>query len=424
MAGYLIDKDKGKCYGCEACVQICPKSALKMEEDDEGFRYPILNKDLCVKCNLCHQVCLYENMPVRYGKDKYVFGGYIKDEEVRFESTSGGAFSAIVDTFCDDNYVIFGAESKGLLVWHSYITDKKNLAKFRKSKYSQSKMGKSYQQAKDFLNSGKKVLFSGTPCQISGLKAFLRNTNQDNLLTVEVICEGVPSPLYIRKYEQSLKKKFGALIESIDYRYKGHSFLGHHKWDFQIMRVLTNNILGMARWDFEIMRTTVMMNDNKKKVIEKDRWFNPFWYIWLKHLMSRPSCYECLFTTTERTADISLGDLWGVHIYCPELYGKNCGSSLAIANTEKGKSVLKKAEGSMYGHELRFEDALRYQGPMRKHIEMNPKREQFMQDLKSEMDIEDINRKWADKPSIKLLCQKYVWGNRQKVFVWSIWNRK
>ena len=88
MAGYLIDKDKGKCYGCEACVQICPKSALKMEEDDEGFRYPILNKDLCVKCSLCHQVCLYENMPVRYGKDKYVFGGYIKDEEVRFESTS------------------------------------------------------------------------------------------------------------------------------------------------------------------------------------------------------------------------------------------------------------------------------------------------------------------------------------------------
>lgn len=163
-----------------------------------------------------------------------------------------------------------------------------------------------------------------------------------------------------------------------------------------------------------------MMNDNKKKVIEKDRWFNPFWYIWLKHLMSRPSCYECLFATTERTADISLGDLWGVHIYCMELYGKNGGSSLAIANTEKGKSVLKKAEGSMYGHELRFEDALRYQGPMRKHIEMNPKREQFMQDLKSEMDIEDINRKWADKPSLKLLWQKYVWGNRQKAFVWSI----
>ena len=189
-------------------------------------------------------VCPYENMPKRYSSNKYTFGGYIKDEQIKFESTSGGAFSAIVDTFCDENYVIFGAESKGLLVWHSYITDKKNLAKFRKSKYSQSKMGKSYQQAKDFLNSGKKVLFSGTPCQISGLKAFLRNTNQDNLLTVEVICEGVPSPLYIRKYEQSLKKKFDALIESIDYRYKGHTFLGNHKWDFQIMRALAKNNRG------------------------------------------------------------------------------------------------------------------------------------------------------------------------------------
>lgn len=207
MEGYLVDREKEKCYGCEACVQICPKDALVMKEDDEGFRYPLLDKERCIECNLCRQVCPYENMPKRYSSNKYTFGGYIKDEQIKFESTSGGAFSAIVDTFCDENYVIFGAESKGLLVWHSYITDKKDLAKFRKSKYSQSKMGNSYQQAKDFLNSGKKVLFSGTPCQISGLKAFLRNTNQDNLLTVEVICEGVPSPLYIRKYEQSLKKK-------------------------------------------------------------------------------------------------------------------------------------------------------------------------------------------------------------------------
>ena len=136
------------------------------------------------------------------------------------------------------------AESKGLLGWHSYITDKKDLAKFRKSKYSQSKMGKSYQQVKEFLNDGKKVLFSGTPCQIAGLKSFLRNVNQDHLLTVEVICEGVPSPLYVRKYEQSLKKKFGAVIQNIDYRYKGRSLLGNHKWDFQVMKILTKNMRG------------------------------------------------------------------------------------------------------------------------------------------------------------------------------------
>lgn len=405
MAGYLLDKVKEKCYGCEACIQICPRNALSMKEDDEGFRYPLLDESLCIGCNLCHKVCPYENMPERHCSDKYAFGGYIKDEQIKFESTSGGAFSAIVNTFSDENYVIFGAESKGLLVWHSFITDKKDLAKFRKSKYSQSKMGKSYQQVKEFLNDGKKVLFSGTPCQIAGLKAFLRNVNRDHLLTVEVICEGVPSPLYVRKYEQSLKKKYGTVIQSIDYRYKGCSLLGYHKWDF------------------EIMRTTNMMKNNERKIIEKDRWFNPFWSVWLKHLMSRPSCYECPFATTERVADISLGDLWGVHLYCPELYGKNGGASLAVANTDKGKKILQASESKMYGHELRFEEALKYQSPMRKHIDSNPDRKRFMQDLKSLMTYEDINQKWADKPSMRLLWQKYIWGNRQKVWLWNLIHR-
>ena len=172
---------------------------------------------------------------------KYVFGGYIKDEKVRFNSTSGGAFSAIVDVYCDDNYVIFGAAADGLKVFHTYITDKNDLAKFRKSKYSQSNMGTSYRDAKLFLQEGKKVLFSGTPCQIAGLKTFLEvtKTNTTNLLTVEVVCEGVPSPLYIRKYEQALEKKYGRKIESLDYRYKGKSCFNCGKWDFEAIKVDT-----------------------------------------------------------------------------------------------------------------------------------------------------------------------------------------
>lgn len=161
-----------------------------------------------------------------------------------------------------------------------------------------------------------------------------------------------------------------------------------------------------------------------KKTLKKDRWFNPFWSIWLKHLMSRPSCYECPFANSERVADISLGDLWGVHIYCPELYGRNGGASLVVCNTEKGKEVFEKAKSLMFGHELRFEDALKYQGPMRKHIADNPYREEFMSDLRSDMSYKELTRKWADKPSLKLLFQKYIWGNRQKVFVWNIKNRK
>lgn len=136
--------------------------------------------------------------------------------------------------------------------------------------------------------------------------------------------------------------------------------------------------------------------------------------------MSRPSCYECPFAKKERTADITLGDLWGVHLYCPELYGNNGGSSLMIGNSDKGIQIVKKAQESMYGHELKLEDALRYQSPMRKHISRNPNRDECMKDLQSDMSYERINEKWARKPTLKLLWQKYVWGNRQKIWLWNL----
>lgn len=402
MKGFLNNDNKTQCFGCEACAQMCGKKAISIVEDENGFRYPRIDKSLCVECGLCNKVCPYENMPKRYGDNKYAFGGYVEDEEIRFNSTSGGAFSAIVEAFCDENYVIFGAEADGLKVFHSYITDKKDLYRFRKSKYSQSEIGNCYKVAKFFLKEGRKVLFSGTPCQIAGLKSFFGDCNQDRLLTVEVVCEGVPSPLYVRKLEKHFVKKYGSKIKSLDYRYTSKTFFSKGKWDFQQMRT-------------ELCDT---------RILKKDRWFNPFWSIWLKHLMSRPSCYECPFANSERVADISLGDLWGVHIYCPELYGRNGGASLVVCNTEKGKEVFEKAKPLMFGHELRFEDALKYQGPMRKHIADNPRREEFMSDLRSDMSYNELTRKWADRPTLKLLFQKYIWGNRQKVFVWSIKNRK
>ena len=396
---YLDSCNKSECFGCEGCVQACSKNAIKMVEDEEGFRYPHIDSSLCIECNLCRKVCPYNNMPVKHNEDKYVFGGYNIDPKTRFNSTSGGAFSAIVEAFCDENYVIFGAEVKGLLVFHSYITDKRKLGKFRKSKYSQSIMGVSYQNARKFLKEGKKVLFSGTPCQIAGLLSYLGNIDTTNLLTIEVICEGVPSPLYIRKLDKEIEEKYGAHIDSIDYRYTGKSLLSHGKWDFQQMRIKFVS---------------------KKKVIIKDRWFNPFWSVWLQHLMSRPSCYECKFTTSDRVADITLGDLWGVHLYCPELYGNNGGSSLVVCNTEKGKDIFQKSQDYMYGHELKFEEALKYQSPMRKSIDDNPNRVAFIADLQSDMDYKSINKKWAKPLTIKLLFQKYIWGNRQKIYVWNI----
>lgn len=401
---FLDSGKKTECFGCEACVQICGVSAITMVEDDEGFCYPTIDVHKCINCGQCRKVCSYTKMPEFHNNDKYVFGGYHKNELTRFESTSGGAFSAIVDAFCDTDYVVFGAEANGLKVLHSYITDKNEVFRFRKSKYCQSQIGNSYIQVEKFLKGGKKVLFSGTPCQIAGLKKYIKNTNKDNLLTVEVVCEGVPSPLYTRKYNDAVKRKYGAEIDHLDFRYTGNSILNHGKWDFQVMRADLND------------------NFDNPITLKKDRWFNPFWSVWLKHLMSRPSCYECPFARQERIADITLGDLWGVHLYCPELYGKNGGASLVVCNSSKGKAVLKNAQENMYGHELDFKDALKYQGPMRNHIAYNDDREAFMNDLKSSMTYKELNDRWADKPSIKLLFSKYIWGNRQKVWLWNLNN--
>lgn len=394
MEGYLNSLKKEQCFGCEGCIQVCPKDAIKIQEDEEAFRYPVVDKEKCVQCGMCNRVCPYENMPPKDKGKKIAFGGYIKDLKVREQSTSGGAFSAIADAWCDSNYVIFGATAEKLNVYHTYTDDKNNMEAFRKSKYSQSNMGKSFIQVKEFLLQGKKVLFSGTPCQIAGLVSFLGEVNRDNLLTVEVICEGVPSPHFIRKYDKWMYDRKKSKIKHIDYRYKDKN-----------------------KWDFEVMYTELESGCTFKC----DRWFNPFWSVWLNHLMTRPSCYECPFTTVERVADVSLGDLWGVHLYCPELYGGNRGASLIICNTEKGKGVLQEAKKFLLGHELDFETALKYQSPMRKTISKNEKRGECMNDLSNDnIGYKDFCHKWATYPSIKLIFEKYFFGNRQKIFFWKL----
>lgn len=401
--GYLETKNKSECFGCEACIQVCKFNAIRMVEDDEGFRYPKIDNEACVECGMCKKVCPKDCMPKKNDTNKATYGGYHKNDDIRKDSTSGGAFTAILDAWCDKDYVIFGAVADGIEVYHKYVDDKKNAVIFRKSKYAQSRIGNSFEQAKQFLKDGKKVLFTGTPCQIAGLMSFMKNVDTSKLLTIEVICEGIPSPLYIRKYKSYMESKHHSKLTELDYRHTGR---GLFRW--------TNS----GKWDFQIMKTGF---ENGKSV-KKDRWGNPFWSIWLKHLMSRPSCYECKFTTKERVADISLGDLWGVHLYCPDLYGKNGGASLIVCNSENGKKALEAAKDNLVGRDLKFEDALRYQSPMRKSIDTNCDRELFLNDLKT-LDYKSICKKWSTKPTLKLLWSKYVWGNRQKIVYWKLKNK-
>ena len=367
-----------------------------MLADDEGFRYPVVDAAKCVNCGKCRKVCPASNLPQRAASPVRTFGGYVKNEMIREGSTSGGMFSALADAWCDTDTIVFGAESIGLEVRHSWVQYGNGISKFRKSKYLQSEIWNSYRAVKQFLSEGKKVLFSGTPCQIAGLKKLLGDMPQANLLTVEVVCEGVPSPLYIKKFADWLGKKLGGKVTEIDYRYKDS-----------------------CRWDFEVMQASLQKSSGGTFKWKQDRWFNPFWSIWLQHLISRPSCYECPFASRARIADITLGDLWGVHLYCPDLYGRNGGASVVFCNNDKGCQVLELAIESLYGHDLPLETAIRYQGPMRSHIAANGRRSECMEDIKT-MPYKVFVKKWTKRPTLKLLAQKYLWGNRQKVWLWNL----
>ena len=394
MLGYLVTCKKEECFGCGACYQICPRNAISMKSDEEGFRYPVIDEALCIHCDKCRNICPVNSTSDKNKEEQLAWGGYHKTSSIREQSTSGGAFTAIAEVWIKDGAVVFGAEMiTPTRIVHTLISDINESGRLRKSKYLQSDTGTTYKQVKQLLREHRKVLYSGTPCQIAGLRSYLGSDFQSpNLLTVEVVCEGVPSPIFTEKYILSLEKKYKKKVVCIDWRDKNKS-----------------------KWDFEFTRVT--FEDSKEYKLS--RWFNPFWSIWLKHLMSRPSCYICPFTTKERVADITIADLWGVHLYCPELYGNNGGSSLVVCNTQRGKDTWGLASVSMFGHTLDLDEAIKYQSPMRKCIDNNPDREEFIKDLK-ELDYNTLCKKWATKPTLRLLFQKYVYGNRQKVALWKL----
>lgn len=384
---YFETSEKADCTGCEACFNICPSSAILMENDNEGFRYPTIDEEKCIHCNLCSKACENKASSLNEGLS-LAFGGYSLEEQDLLNSTSGAAFSALVKSWWKEGSFVFGARATNIFrAAHGCATSVDDIGIFQGSKYSQSEIGTSYREAKLALSQSKRVLFSGTPCEIGGLLSFLGTFDTTNLLTIEVICEGVPTPLFLEKMIDDLSRKhFDSPITSLAYRDKQRD-----------------------RWDFEVMTFS-----SRNEHYSIDRWFNPFWSIWLDHLMSRPSCHKCPFAAPERGADITLGDLWGVHLYCPDLYNDDKGASLIICNTDKGLEALMNASNHMHLRELPYQEAIKYQGPLRRPVPSNSEREEFFEDLRT-MPFYSLRRKWAKHPSLKLLISKYIYGTNRQI---------
>lgn len=306
----ISEKLKQECCGCGACKQACPKNAITMIEDEKGFLYPSVNTNLCVRCGLCDKVCGFTVNYAKFDKKPRIFAVKHKDDAVREASTSGGVFTALTDAVLAQGGVIYGAQYDDVFrVFHSRATDYAKRNCFRGSKYVQSDTENTYQQAKNDLQQGKKVLYSGTPCQIAGLCTFLGKT-YDNLITVDVLCHGVPSPKLWREFLCIIEKKAKARISSVNFRDKSQGWSNSGRLVFSY-KERNANIWGE----------------------------NSYNTLFLKNIILRDSCYACQFRSYTRPSDITIADFWGIKINAPKFHDEK-GVSLVMINTIKGQRLF------------------------------------------------------------------------------------
>ncbi len=345
--------DKTNCCGCSACVQCCPKQCITMCQDEEGFNYPIVNSDECIACGLCEKVCPILNCG-ESKKPLKVYAVKNRNEEIRLRSSSGGIFTVLAEVVIRKGGVVFGvAFDRNWNAVHTYTEDIEGLAAFRGSKYVQSEIGSSYKQVRLFLKNGREVLFTGTSCQIAGLKRFLIK-DYPNLLTLEILCHGVPSPKVWQRYLAEKKAQFQCEnICKISFRDKGK---GWTRFNLVI--------------DFKSGNQYVVPFDN-------DIYFKGF----LANLYLRPSCYSCKCKNGRSGSDITIADYWNIDAVLPE-FNDNKGVSLVLINSKKGEDLYSNINGIKF-EETEYEISKGKNGGFAENIPVHPHRKSFFKKYKS-----------------------------------------
>lgn len=312
----MLTVDYEKCTGCGACVQRCPKRCISWTEREFGFRYPQIDKDACVNCGQCEKVCPIDKA-LEVSAEQKAYAAVHKDDEVLAKSTSGGAFTAIADAVFAQGGIVYGAAMlDGMQVKHIRTSGKDDFEGLRSSKYLQSDTETTYQMVEQDLKQGKTVLYSGTPCQIDGLKNFL-GKDYENLYTVDIVCHGVGSQAYFDKYMDYARERYGK-IKALRFRSKEYA-----GW----------SCCGVV---------VVDSSDCLKKIPYRD--FDNYYYSYfLSGDIYRKSCYSCKYANTNRVGDFTLGDYWGVEALNLPLQTKN-GCSLLLVNNRHAMLLLDEIE--------------------------------------------------------------------------------
>lgn len=371
---YIEIKNKELCTGCTACKNICPKNAIEMIRDEEGFLYPCVDKSKCINCGLCKRVCPVINKKIR---EQFKQKGYIfqnKNEEVRRQSTSGGAFSAIADYVLENDGVVFGVGfNKDYKVEHQIATKKSELEKFRNSKYVQSDPNSTFKDVKNYLEQNKLVCYSGTACQIEGLKSYL-GKDYENLLTVDVICRAVPSPLLWEKYLEFKNKNND--VEKVYFRdkYYGYKY------------------------------SNLTMYDKNGIVYKNGVDTDPYLRAFFSNIACRPSCYNCHFKEQLHKADITIWDCFNVEKFEP-LFDDDKGTTRVLLNSEKAIRIFDRIKDKHNVKEVDTDKLVSNFHQMFYSVKYNDKREEFFEDLNN-LPFEKVMIKYFPN-SVKCKVEKY-----------------
>ena len=360
---------KEECTGCGACSSICPVDAISLICDKSGFEYPIICEK-CIDCNKCEDVCRGRLRLEPVSPSPLTYAVSAVEDEVRFSSTSGGAFTELATVVLAEDGVVFGASySGGVRVEHTFTERTEGLSSLRQSKYAQSSTNNVFRDVAQFLKKGRLVLFCGTPCQIVGLKSYL-GKDYERLLTVDFICRGVNSPKALEAWASEIGHSRGFDVERIWFKYKVNG------------------------WRRSPRCTRVDYADGSFEIFDQEE--NLFMCGYLdQNLYMRSSCAQCEFKGDNRRSDITLGDFWGLD----EALVDDEGTTLVLLNTDKGRELFDAAAEGMNCEKRSFSEAERENVFFRKSINLNPRSEAFFSDL-SQMSFSEALKRNSRRKSM------------------------
>lgn len=373
--------DKHNCCGCEACVQACPKQCISFNEDTEGFRYPQVDESRCVECDACERACPVLS-PYESRKPLQQLAAINPDSTIREASSSGGIFTMLAEQVINTGGVVYGVrfdENWQAIFDHTETIE--GLAAFRGSKYIQARVGSTFIEVKEFLKSGRKVMFTGTPCQVAALRHFLHR-EYDHLLLVDFICHGVPSPKVWSRYLNEVTQNAMHSICDVQFR---------------------NKKQGWKRYNFNLTY------DNGGQAYKISSWHqqNHYMRLFLNDVISRPSCHECKSKEGRSGSDLTIADFWGIDKLNPQM-DDDKGTSLVLVNTNKGAATYSNLQLDSW--EAQYEDIIKY-NPGLRNASMHPKRSLFfayLDDCESIISLIDDTLRLSFTQRLKRLIKRIL----------------